>query len=37
MPIKDAVEEVLAGRIPDGKTQAGILRAYMILQREGNV
>ena len=37
MPIADAVAEVLAGNIPDGKTQAGILRAYMILQREGKL
>lgn len=37
MPVKDAVEEVLAGRIPDGKTQAGILRAYMMLQGEGKL
>ena len=37
MPIADAVAEVMAGNIPDGKTQAGILRAYMILQGEGKL
>ena len=37
MPVKDAVAEVMAGRIPDGKTQAGILRAYMMLQGEGKL
>ena len=37
MPVADAAREVLAGRIPDGKTQAGILRAYMMLQSEGKL
>ena len=37
MPIADAVAEVMAGNIPDGKTQAGILRAYMILKGEGKL
>ena len=37
MPIADAVREVMAGNIPDGKTQAGILRAYMILKGEGRI
>ena len=37
MPVKDAVAEVLAGHIPDGKTQAGILRAYLMLQGEGKL
>ena len=31
MPIEDAVREVLAGSIPDGKTQAAILRAAAML------
>lgn len=33
MPLGDAVEEVLAGRICDGKTQAGILRAAAMLSK----
>lgn len=31
MPITDAVSEVLAGRITDGKTQAGVLRVAAML------
>lgn len=34
MPLEDAVKEVLAGKIPDGKTQAGILRAYLMLNNK---
>ena len=33
MPLEDAVKEVLAGKIPDGKTQAAILRAYMMINK----
>ena len=33
MPLEDAAKEVLAGNIPDGKTQAAILRAYMMLNK----
>ncbi len=33
MPLEDAVKEVLAGNIPDGKTQAAILRAYMMMNK----
>ena len=33
MPLEDAVKEVLAGNIPDGKTQVAILRAYMMLNK----
>lgn len=33
LPLDQAVEEVLAGRIPDGKTQAGILRAAAMLKK----
>ena len=33
VPIKDLVEDILAGRITDAKTQAGILKAYSILNR----
>lgn len=31
MPLEEAVKEVLAGNIPDGKTQVGILRAYLMM------
>ena len=34
MPLDEAVEAVLAGEIPDGKTQCGILRAAMMLKSE---
>lgn len=33
LPLDEAVEMVLRGEIPDGKTQAGILRAKMMLDR----
>lgn len=36
LPLSEAVEMALAGNLPDGKTQAAVLRAYMILQKEGN-
>ena len=32
MPLSDAVEAVLKGEIPDGKTQCGILRAAAMLK-----
>ena len=32
MPLEDAVKAVLAGEIPDGKTQCGILRAAAMLK-----
>ncbi|MBQ4354542.1 MAG: NUDIX hydrolase [Clostridia bacterium] len=31
MPLDEAVREILAGNIPDGKTQAGVLRAAAML------
>ena len=34
VPIEELVEEILAGKIPDLKTQAAVLRAYLMLQRE---
>ena len=34
MPLDKAVEEVLAGRIPDGKTQVAILRVAAMLKKE---
>ena len=37
LPIEQAVEKVLAGEIPDGKTQAAVLRAYLILKKEGTL
>lgn len=32
MPLEQAVREVLAGNMPDGKTQAGILRAWAMMK-----
>lgn len=36
LPLAKAVDMALSGELPDGKTQAAVLRAYMILQKEGN-
>ena len=36
MPFSCAVEEVMAGNIPDGKTQLAILKVREFLQKEGN-
>lgn len=33
VPLKDLVQDVLEGRITDGKTQIAVLKAYMILQK----
>ena len=33
MPLDEAVAKIMAGEIPDGKTQAGILRAAMMLKK----
>lgn len=33
LPLEEIAEEVLAGRIPDAKTQAAVLRAYVLRQR----
>ena len=33
MPLDEAVEEIMAGRMPDGKTQAAILRAAALLKK----
>ncbi len=35
MPFSRAVEEVMAGNIPDGKTQLAILKVRELLQKEG--
>lgn len=32
MPLEKAVEEIMKGRIPDGKTQTAILKAYLYLK-----
>ncbi len=32
IPLEEAVAQVLRGEIPDGKTQAGILRAYAMMR-----
>ena len=36
IPITTLVDAILAGEIPDGKTQVGILRANEMLRRRGN-
>ncbi len=36
LPVKEAYEMALAGKIPDGKTQLGILK-YMALRQEGRL
>jgi ADP-ribose pyrophosphatase len=33
MPLDEAVNEIMAGRMPDGKTQAAILRAAALLKK----
>ena len=35
MPLDAVVEEILAGNIPDGKTQAAVLRVAAMLKKEG--
>lgn len=35
MPLDEVVEEILAGNIPDGKTQAAVLRVAAMLKKEG--
>ena len=37
MPIEEAVTKVLAGDLPDGKTQAAVLKVYTLLQKEGKL
>ena len=37
VPLEDLVRQVLAGEIPDLKTQAAVLRAYMMLRPEAPV
>ena len=37
MPLETLVAEILAGNIPDGKTQAAALKVYAMKQQKGNV
>lgn len=37
MPIEEAVTKILAGELPDGKTQAAVLKVYALLQKEGKL
>jgi ADP-ribose pyrophosphatase len=34
VPMEELVEEILQGRITDGKTQLGILKASMLLKKQ---
>ena len=34
MPIEEAVNEIMKGNIPDGKTQTAILKAYLYLKKQ---
>ena len=34
VPIEEIVEEILAGSITDGKTQAAVLKAYLLLKKQ---
>jgi ADP-ribose pyrophosphatase len=33
MPIEEIVDKILAGEVPDGKTQAAVLRAYLMKKK----
>ena len=35
IPLKEAVRTAMAGELPDGKTQALVLRTYLYLQKKG--
>ena len=35
VPIEDLIEEILTGKLTDGKTQVAILKAAMLLKRQG--
>ena len=37
MPLTDLVEEVMAGAVPDGKTQVAVLRVAELLRREKQI
>ncbi len=37
IPIEEAVTKILAGELPDGKTQAAVLKVYTLLQKEGKL
>ena len=32
VPIESLVEDIMAGKIPDGKTQAAVMRAYYMIK-----
>ena len=34
VPIEELVEDILSGKITDGKTQAAVLKAYMLISRQ---
>ena len=34
VPLQELVEDVLSGKIPDGKTQIAVLKAHMLLERQ---
>ena len=34
MPLTELVDEILAGNVPDGKTQAAALRVAALLEKE---
>ena len=34
VPMEELVEEILSGKITDGKTQAAILKASMLMKRQ---
>lgn len=36
IPVSELVDAILAGEVPDGKTQVGILRVYEMLRRRAN-
>ena len=37
IPLSELVDDVLAGRIPDGKTQVAVMRVYEMLRRRGEL
>ncbi len=36
-PIKDLVDEIISGKIKDAKTQAAVLKTYLILQKDNEL
>lgn len=37
LPLDELVERILAGEVPDGKTQAAALKVYAMLKKEGKI